>query len=73
MNMVVRTDDEQLSNIEMAVLLCACDGMTTAETAALTTRSPATIKSHRSTILRKLKARTMAQAVHKAWKRELIV
>jgi DNA-binding NarL/FixJ family response regulator len=48
---------------ERGVLVDAANGMTVIETAASRSKSPETVKSQRRSILLKLGARNMAQAV----------
>ena len=59
----VRTDLVALSPSEHRVLEDASNGMTVNETAANRSKSPETVKSQRRSILLKLGARNMAQAV----------
>ena len=58
-----RADNVALSPSEYRVLEDASNGMTVNETAANRSKSPETVKSQRRSILLKLGARNMAQAV----------
>ncbi len=58
-----RTDTSGLSLSERGVLTDAANGMTVIETAASRSKSPETVKTQRRSILLKLGARNMAQAV----------
>jgi DNA-binding CsgD family transcriptional regulator len=58
-----RADTSGLSMSERGVLVDAANGMTVIETAASRSKSPETVKSQRRSILLKLGARNIAQAV----------
>lgn len=58
-----RADTSGLSSSERGVLVDASNGMTVIETAASRSKSPETVKTQRRSILLKLGARNMAQAV----------
>jgi len=58
-----RADTSGLSSSERGVLADAANGMTVIETAASRSKSPETVKTQRRSILLKLGARNMAQAV----------
>jgi DNA-binding CsgD family transcriptional regulator len=58
-----RADTSGLSSSEHGVLVDASNGMTVIETAASRSKSPETVKTQRRSILLKLGARNMAQAV----------
>jgi DNA-binding CsgD family transcriptional regulator len=58
-----RADTSGLSLSERGVLIDAANGMTVIETAASRSKSPETVKTQRRSILLKLGARNMAQAV----------
>jgi DNA-binding CsgD family transcriptional regulator len=58
-----RSDTAGLSLSERGVLRDAANGMTVIETAASRSKSPETVKTQRRSILLKLGARNMAQAV----------
>ena len=58
-----RADTSGLSSSERGVLVDAANGMTVIETAASRSKSPETVKTQRRSILLKLGARNMAQAV----------
>jgi DNA-binding CsgD family transcriptional regulator len=58
-----RADTSGLSLSERGVLADAANGMTVIETAASRSKSPETVKTQRRSILLKLGARNMAQAV----------
>jgi DNA-binding CsgD family transcriptional regulator len=58
-----RADTSDLSLSERGVLIDAANGMTVIETAASRSKSPETVKTQRRSILLKLGARNMAQAV----------
>jgi DNA-binding CsgD family transcriptional regulator len=58
-----RADTSGLSSSERGVLEDAANGMTVIETAASRSKSPETVKTQRRSILLKLGARNMAQAV----------
>jgi DNA-binding CsgD family transcriptional regulator len=57
------SETSDLSLSERAVLIDASNGMTVIETAARHSKSPETVKTQRRSILLKLGARNMAQAV----------
>jgi DNA-binding CsgD family transcriptional regulator len=59
----VRSSISGLSLSERGVLIDASNGMTVIETAASRSKSPETVKTQRRSILLKLGARNMAQAV----------
>lgn len=60
---VSRSDASGLSQSERGVLIDAANGMTVIETAVSRSKSPETVKTQRRSILLKLGARNMAQAV----------
>jgi DNA-binding CsgD family transcriptional regulator len=61
--LVLHGDLKVLTPTEMDVLLDAADGLTRAESASKRSKGPETVKTQRRSILLKLGARNMAQAV----------
>jgi DNA-binding NarL/FixJ family response regulator len=63
---------ETLTEAELAVLICAADGLSVDETAAERDRARETVKSQRRLILAKLAAQSMTHAVAIALREGLI-
>lgn len=69
---VIPEERKLLTDIEYKVLDCAADGLTVDQTAALRGVSRNTIMIQRRSVLRKMGARNMAQAVAKAYELGLL-
>ena len=65
-------EDEPLTEKELKVLRLAAEGATSAETARRLRKARETVKSQRRTVIAKLRARNMLNAVAIGYKRGLL-